>query len=53
MKYVYTLVSKETEIPLVDVAYSRQEARNCKNLYENLYKQKYKIVRYARDAVIR
>lgn len=53
MKYVYTLVSKETNMPVADIAYSRDEARSCKTLYENLYKQKYKIVRYARDAVIR
>lgn len=52
-KFVYVLQQKSTGIPVQDVFLSRQEARNVKRLYEQLYGTKYSIVRYEQNGVIR
>jgi len=45
-KFLYTCIIKSSGIPIQDLAYSRQEARECKSLYEGIYKEKVSIVRY-------
>lgn len=52
-KYIYTVVMKETGVPIPDIAYSRSEAREAKRLYESVYKGKVQIVRYESPANIR
>jgi hypothetical protein len=52
-KYIYTAVMKETGVPIQDIAYSREEAREVKRLYESLYKGKVQIVRYESPSKIR
>ena len=52
-KYIYTAVMKDTGVPIQDIAYSREEAREVKRLYEALYKGKVQIVRYSSPANIR
>lgn len=52
-KYLYTLVVKESNIAIQDIAYSRAEARSAKSLYEGLYKMKVSMVRYERPTNIR
>lgn len=51
--YIYTCVIQSSGIPIQDVAYSRQEARQMKSLYEGMYKGKVNILRYENPAKIR
>ena len=51
--YIYTCVIKSSGISIQDIAYSRQEARQMKSLYEGLYKGKVNILRYENPAKIR
>ena len=51
--YIYTCVIKSSGTPIQDIAYSRQEARQMKNLYEGLYNGKVNILRYENPAKIR
>lgn len=51
--YIYTCVIKSSGIPIQDIAYSRQEARQMKSLYEGIYNGKVNILRYENPAKIR
>lgn len=52
-KYLYTFAVKDGNIPIHDLAFSRKEARECKSLYEGMYKKKVNVVRYERPTNIR
>lgn len=52
-KFIYTLKHKSSGIPLQDVAFSREEARDMKRMYERRDGTKYSIVRYEQNGVIR
>jgi hypothetical protein len=52
-KYIYTAVMKDTGTPIQDIAYSREEAREVKRLYEAMYQGKVQILRYENPAKIR
>jgi hypothetical protein len=51
-KYVY-VIQDNNGIPAADVASSRAEAREVKKVYEDLYKVKCSIIRYAVDRKVR
>lgn len=51
-KYLY-IVQNKNGVVVSDVAFSHSEAREMKNLYENLYQEKQTIVRFSRDRSIR
>ena len=52
-KFLYTFVVKESNTLIQDLAHSRSEARECKSLYEGMYKKKVNVVRYERPINIR
>jgi hypothetical protein len=52
-KFLYTCIIKETGAVIQDIAYSREEAREMKNLYEGMYKSKVNILRYELDRKVR
>lgn len=52
-KFLYTFVVKDSNTPIQDLAHSRSEARECKALYEGIYKTKVNVVRYERPTNIR
>lgn len=52
LKYVYTLCNPVGRI-IQDIALSRKEAREMKKLYEGMYNEKLKIVRFEQKGVIR
>ena len=51
--FVYIVRSKSNHIPVGDVAFSRSEARDMKNMYEALYKDKYRIERFQYQKSVR
>jgi hypothetical protein len=52
-KFIYTCIIKSSGLPIQDIAYSREEARECRRLYEGMYKEKVSILRYNLDKKIR
>jgi hypothetical protein len=52
-KFLYTCIIKETGTLIQDLAYSREEAREMRRLYEGMYKSKVNILRYELDKKVR
>lgn len=52
LRYVYTIADLKGRFTQ-DVAFSREEAREMKRLYEAMYNEKLKIVRFEQNGVVR
>jgi hypothetical protein len=52
-KYIYVPVIKSSGVPIQDMAFSRAEARECKALYESMYKESVSILRYEFQTKVR
>jgi hypothetical protein len=53
IKYITISTVRDGNISSHDLAFSCKESRECKSLYEGMYKKKVSVVRYERPTNIR